>query len=78
MSLLSAASRSLYLSETTCSAARRAVSRSPTRGQAAAAIFQVEHGQIVLWHQTAVPERFAPGGQVAVPPRRDGTAAGRF
>jgi hypothetical protein len=47
-------------------------------GGQAAAIFQVEHGQIVLWHQTAVPERFAPGGQVAVPPRRDGTTAGRF
>jgi limonene-1,2-epoxide hydrolase len=34
-------------------------------GAQAAAIFQVEHGQIVLWHQTAVPERFVPGGQVA-------------
>ncbi|MDX6477067.1 MAG: hypothetical protein QOH95_2578 [Gaiellaceae bacterium] len=30
-------------------------------GGEAAAIFQVEHGHIVLWHQTAVPERFAPG-----------------
>ena len=47
-------------------------------GGQVAAIFQVEHGQIVLWHQTAVPERFAPGGQVAVPPRRDGTANRRF
>jgi len=34
-------------------------------GSQAAAIFRVEHGQIVLWHQTAVPERFVPGGQVA-------------
>jgi hypothetical protein len=30
-------------------------------GRQAAALFQVEHGEIVLWHQTAVPERFAPG-----------------
>jgi hypothetical protein len=30
-------------------------------GKQAAALFQVEHGQIVLWHQTAVPARFAPG-----------------
>ena len=33
-------------------------------GQQAATIFEVEHGEIVLWHQTAVPQRFAPGGQV--------------
>jgi limonene-1,2-epoxide hydrolase len=32
-----------------------------TGGQAAA-IFQVEHGRIVLWHQTAVPAPSAPGG----------------
>jgi hypothetical protein len=30
-------------------------------GRQAAALFQVEHGEIVLWHQTAVPERFALG-----------------
>ena len=30
-------------------------------GSQAAAIFRVEHGRIVLWHQTVVPERFAPG-----------------
>jgi hypothetical protein len=30
-------------------------------GMQAAAIFRVRHGQIVLWHQTAVPGRFAPG-----------------
>ncbi|MFL5926414.1 MAG: hypothetical protein ACJ77E_05715 [Gaiellaceae bacterium] len=30
-------------------------------GRQAAALFQVEKGQIVLWHQTAVPEQFAPG-----------------
>jgi hypothetical protein len=48
-------------------------------GGQAAAIFQVEHGRIVLWHQTAVPERFVPGGQVAAPSRvGDGTAIGRF
>lgn len=33
-------------------------------GAQAATIFQVEHGRIVLWHQTAVPELAAPGGQV--------------
>lgn len=33
-------------------------------GAQAATIFQVEHGRIVLWHQTAVPEQSAPGGQV--------------
>ena len=30
-------------------------------GRQAAALFQVEDGEIVLWHQTAVPERLAPG-----------------
>jgi len=44
-------------------------------GNQAAAIFQVEHGRIVLWHQTPVPDAYAPSGQVAVPPLdRDGTA----
>jgi limonene-1,2-epoxide hydrolase len=33
-------------------------------GGQAAALFQVEHGQIVLWHQTAVPDAYALGGQV--------------
>lgn len=33
-------------------------------GGQAAAIFQVENGQIVLWHQTAVPDQYAPGSQV--------------
>jgi limonene-1,2-epoxide hydrolase len=33
-------------------------------GSEAAAIFQVEHGRIVLWHQTAVPDVVPPGGQV--------------
>ena len=33
-------------------------------GQQAAAIFQVVNGRIVLWHQTAVPGRLAPGDQV--------------
>ena len=33
-------------------------------GSDAAAIFRVEHGRIVLWHQTVVPERFAPGQTV--------------
>jgi len=33
-------------------------------GAQAATLFQVENGRIVLWHQTAVPEEFAPGGQV--------------
>jgi limonene-1,2-epoxide hydrolase len=31
-------------------------------GGRAAAIFQVEHGRIVLWHQTAVPAPSPPGG----------------
>lgn len=29
-------------------------------GSRAAALFRVEHGLIVLWHQTAVPEQVAP------------------
>jgi limonene-1,2-epoxide hydrolase len=33
-------------------------------GAQAATIFRVEHGRIVLWHQTPVPEKYAPGGQV--------------
>ena len=33
-------------------------------GAQAATLFEVEDGRIVLWHQTAVPEEFAPGGQV--------------
>jgi hypothetical protein len=31
-------------------------------GDQAAAIFQVEKGEIVLWHQIAVPQRYTPGG----------------
>jgi limonene-1,2-epoxide hydrolase len=38
--------------------------RCDANGSQAATIFQVENGRIVLWHQTAVPEEFAPGGQV--------------
>ena len=37
--------------------------RCDGNGAQAAAIFQVEHGRIVLWHQTAVPDKYAPGGQ---------------
>jgi hypothetical protein len=33
-------------------------------GSQAAAIFEIEHGRIVLWHQTPVPEQDTPGGQV--------------
>jgi hypothetical protein len=33
-----------------------------TGGQAAA-IFRVKDGEIVLWHQTAVPDQYATGGQ---------------
>jgi limonene-1,2-epoxide hydrolase len=33
-------------------------------GSEAAAVFQVENGRIVLWHQTPVPAQYAPGGQV--------------
>jgi len=38
--------------------------RCDTNGGQAAAIFEVENGRIVLWHQTAVPDAFTPGGQV--------------
>jgi limonene-1,2-epoxide hydrolase len=38
--------------------------RCDTNGGQAAAIFEVDNGRIVLWHQTAVPDRYAPGGQV--------------
>jgi limonene-1,2-epoxide hydrolase len=38
--------------------------RCDANGSQAATIFQVENGRIVLWHQTAVPDEFAPGGQV--------------
>jgi hypothetical protein len=38
--------------------------RCDTNGGQAAAIFEVENGSIVLWHQTAVPVRYAPGGHV--------------
>ena len=31
-------------------------------GSQAAAIFRVERGHIVLWHQTPVPDRYAPPG----------------
>jgi limonene-1,2-epoxide hydrolase len=37
--------------------------RCDANGGQAAAIFEVEHGRIVLWHQTAVPDAYAPGGQ---------------
>jgi hypothetical protein len=33
-------------------------------GSSAAALFRVEHGQIVLWHQTTVPARLAPGATI--------------
>jgi limonene-1,2-epoxide hydrolase len=33
-------------------------------GGQAAALFEVEQGRIVLWHQTPVPDAYAPGGQV--------------
>jgi len=38
--------------------------RCDANGSQAATLFEIEHGRIVLWHQTAVPENFAPGGQV--------------
>jgi limonene-1,2-epoxide hydrolase len=38
--------------------------RCDANGSQAATIFQVENGRIVLWHQTAVPDEFTPGGQV--------------
>jgi hypothetical protein len=56
----------------------RPAHRCDAVGSQAAAIFRVEHGQIVLWHQTAVPDRLARHGQVAVPPARDGTATDAF
>jgi hypothetical protein len=40
---------------------RRPQHRCDAVGGQAAAIFRVEDGQIVLWHQTVVPERFEPG-----------------
>jgi limonene-1,2-epoxide hydrolase len=38
--------------------------RCDADGGQAATIFQVENGRIVLWHQTPVPDLYAPGGQV--------------
>jgi limonene-1,2-epoxide hydrolase len=38
--------------------------RCDANGGQAATIFQVENGRIVLWHQTPVPDRYAPGGQL--------------
>ena len=35
--------------------------RCDAPGGQAAAIFEVQNGRIVLWHQTAVPSEFAPG-----------------
>lgn len=37
--------------------------RCDSNGGQAAAIFRVRDGRIVLWHQTAVPDTYAPGGQ---------------
>lgn len=37
--------------------------RCDAPGGIAAALFQVERGKIVLWHQSEVPEQFRPGGQ---------------
>jgi hypothetical protein len=37
--------------------------RCDAPGGVAAALFQVEDGKIVLWHQSEVPERFRPSGQ---------------
>ena len=37
--------------------------RCDSNGAQAAAIFRVENGRIVLWHQTPVPDTYAPGGQ---------------
>jgi limonene-1,2-epoxide hydrolase len=39
----------------------RPAHRCDANGGQAAAVFQVEKGQIVLWHQTEVPARYAPG-----------------
>ncbi len=44
--------------------AERPQHRCDASGDQAAAIFQVENGRIVLWHQTPVPTQYAPGGQV--------------
>jgi hypothetical protein len=38
--------------------------RCDSVGGQAATIFQVANGKIVLWHQTAVPDQYKPGGQV--------------
>jgi hypothetical protein len=51
--------------------------RCRANGGQAAAIFQVESGRIVLWHQIAVPDQYAPGGQTAAPPHVRGGAPGR-
>ena len=37
--------------------------RCDAPGGIAAALFQVEDGKIVLWHQSEVPDRYLPGGQ---------------
>jgi limonene-1,2-epoxide hydrolase len=37
--------------------------RCDAPGSQAAALFRVENGRIVLWHQTPVPAADAPGGQ---------------
>jgi limonene-1,2-epoxide hydrolase len=51
--------------------------RCDANGSQAATLFEVEHGRIVLWHQTAVPDAYAPGGQLAVPLPSGGDTAGR-
>jgi limonene-1,2-epoxide hydrolase len=38
--------------------------RCDGNGGQAATIFEVKNGRIVLWHQTAVPAAYTPGGQV--------------
>jgi limonene-1,2-epoxide hydrolase len=38
--------------------------RCDANGGQAAALFRVERGRIVLWHQTSVPDAYTPGGQV--------------
>ena len=37
--------------------------RCDSKGGQAAAIFRVRDGRIVLWHQTPVPDKYAPDGQ---------------
>jgi hypothetical protein len=37
--------------------------RCDATGGQAATIFRVQNGEIVLWHQTAVPDQYANGGQ---------------